>query len=78
MKLDAVFFNLIPVVNRDVARLDLQLVSVSEACQYAESRHDIPSAVHSDAQQTTESWRETLCFCTSLLTSPLWLAFILL
>lgn len=35
MKLDAVFFNLIPGVNRDVARLDLQLAFASEACQYA-------------------------------------------
>lgn len=42
MKLDAVFFNLIPRVNRDVARLDLQLAFVSEACQYAVSYQNIP------------------------------------
>lgn len=37
MKLDAVFFNLIPRVNRDAARLDLQLAFSSVACQYVES-----------------------------------------
>ena len=52
MKLDAVFFNLIPRVNRHVARLDLQLAFVSAACQYAESHQNIPSALHSKTHKT--------------------------
>lgn len=52
MKLDAVFFNLIPRVNRDVARLDVQLAFTSEACQYAESPQNITSALHSKTHNT--------------------------
>lgn len=58
MKLDAVFFNLIPGVNRNAARLDLQLAFASEACQYAASHKNIPSALHSKKHSTNRRERE--------------------
>lgn len=83
MKLDAVFFNLIPRVNRDVARLDLQLAFASEACQYAEGHQNIPSALHSKTHNTNhrQAGRDVfpqLLYSTSLFTPLLWHAFILL
>lgn len=44
MKLDAVFFNLIPRVDRDTARLNTRTVSSSDSCLYAESHPNIPPA----------------------------------
>lgn len=73
MKLDAVFFNLIPRVNRHVARLDLQLAFVSAACQYAESHQNIPSALHSKTHNTNhrEATRGALLLFLALYSTSL-------
>lgn len=84
MKLDAVFFNLIPRVNRNAARLDLQLAFASEACQYAASHQNIPSTLHSKKHNTNhrEPHRETFFAAAAAAAIPrsllLWHAFTLL
>ena len=81
MKLDAVFFNLIPGVNRNAARLDLQLAFASEACQYGASHKNIPSALHSEKHNTNhrEAEREREAFSSAVLHSLLlWHTFTLL
>lgn len=52
MKLDAVFFNIIPRVNRNAVRSGLQLAFASGSCQYAASRQNISSAVLSEKHDT--------------------------
>lgn len=56
VKLDAVFFNLIPWVNRDGVRLDPWLAYLSQACyKYAESHWNIPPAL-SHSRLSQSSW----------------------